>query len=396
MCARFNKAFKKDNATIPKTIIEQLDNELFPDEFEYINYEDACVLSLESIKNFINENSFELPQNLVGKSINQILAYSYNSQEKLKIKEKVEVNIRPFETKIILRHTLNDEEPEIKFTISPPKFKEFDIEIEGNGVYKTVTIKRHPSKDLNIIIFKRINYQDLEIACNINLENSKSNFRVKVNFEQCKSVNDALNNLKLLRAFADKTLNVNGKPIDEVLDDFQFPIDIDSLDYVINFYEKLNEVSKLINIKIKPKEEVLPDDIYNTEILYKCLIEKKPYKEYIEINNLSMTVGKELDIDKIFNNDKFVFKTFEDTEVEILNTKIPLYSILTMYNLIITGETHVKTNEGINYKLECSNSSKKKTYKSCMYFVDEKSRSEYINNHEDINKIFEKAGEFII
>lgn len=152
----------------------------------------------------------------------------------------------------------------------------------------------------------------------------------------------------------------------------------------------------MINIKIKPKEEVLPDDIYNTEILYKCLIEKKPYKEYIEINNLSMTVGKELDIDKIFNNDKFVFKTFEDTEVEILNTKIPLYSILTMYNLIITGETHVKTYEGINYKLECSNSSKKKTYKSCMYFVDEKSRSEYINNHEDINKIFEKAGEFII
>ncbi len=79
-----------------------------------------------------------------------------------------------------------------------------------------------------------------------------------------------------------------------------------------------------------------------------------------------------------------------------METKIPLYSIFTIHDLTITGETHDKVGDSYVYQLECSNLPDKEMYKSCMYFTNSKSRNEYLNKFDNLIEGFSKAKEIKI
>jgi hypothetical protein len=397
MCARFHDAFKRSSAKIPETIIKQLEKQLLPDEFKYEAYEDgSCMLSTDSLKSLFNKDLFELPEYLVGNSYDKILEYSYNSQEKLYLKEKVDINGKLFRTSNILLTSISEDfQGEKNITIAPPEFKSFNINLESNNIIKTITLKRQPSKDIDIIIFKRVDSKDLVIDINTNKENQRAKFYIKINFNDCKSIDQVIDNLEILKALGNKTLKLNGNPISDILHDFDCKIEIDSLDYILNFYKKLNTITQYISININPKEEVYEKDIYNLEVLNKCIIKKEPFKEYIKIDNLSITVDEEVDFINLKSNN-LSFKTIEDTEIEILETKIPLYSILTIHDLTITGETHEKVGDSYVYQLECSNLPDKEMYKSCMYFTNSESRDEYLNKFDNLIDDFSKAKEIKI
>ncbi|GAA0220266.1 abortive infection system toxin AbiGii family protein [Metaclostridioides mangenotii] len=397
MCARFHDAFKRNSAKIPETIIRQLEKQLLPDEFKYEAYEDgSCMLSTDSLKSLLNKDLFELPEYLVGNSIDKILEYSYNSQEKLQLKENVDINGKLFRTSnMLLTSITEDFQGKKNITFAPPEFKSFNINLESNNIIKTITLKRQPSKDIDIITFKRVDSKDLVIDLNINKENQSGKFYIKINFKDCKSIDQVIDNLEILKTLGNKTLKLNGKLISDILPDFNFKIEVDSLDYILNFYKKLNAITQYISININPKEEVYEEDIYNLEVLNKCIIKKEPFKEYIKIDNLSVTVDEEVDFINLKNNN-ISFKTIEDTEIEILETKIPLYSILTIHDLTITGETHEKVGDNYVYQLECSNLPDKEMYKSCMYFTNSKSRNEYLNKFDNLIEEFSKAKEIKI
>lgn len=398
MCARFHDAFKRNSAKIPETIIRQLEKQLLPDEFKYDAYEDgSCMLSTDSLKSLLNKDIFELPEFLVGNSFDEILEYSYNSQEKLQLKEKVDINGKLFRTsRIILTSITEDFQGEKNITLAPAEFKSFNINLESNNIIKTITLKRQPSKDIDIIIFKRVDSEDLVIDIKINKENQSGKFHIKINFKDCKSIDQVIDNLEIFKALGNKTLKLNGKLISDILPDFNFKIEIDSLDYILNFYKKLNKITKSISININPKEEVYEKDIYNLEVLNKCIIEKEPFKQYTKIDNLSVTVDEEVDFISL-KNKNVSFRADEETEIEILETKIPLYGVLTIHDLTITGETHEKIGDSYVYQLECSNFPDKEMYKSCMYFTNSELRDEFLNKFDDnIMDDFSKAKEINI
>lgn len=153
MCANFRKAFESKNMSVPKSILSQLEKDL-PDGFKYKSSDD--------INKIIKKESFILPKKLEDKSINEILQYSYSSQEPLKLKENISLG---------------------EIVLVPSPFCAFNLELSGNGIKKTIIIKRQESKDINRIIFKRVDSRDLDFSYTLNSKSSKINFSININFE---------------------------------------------------------------------------------------------------------------------------------------------------------------------------------------------------------------------
>lgn len=397
MCANFRKAFESKNMSVPKSILSQLEKDL-PDGFKYKSSDDGlCIMVPDDINKIIKKESFILPKKLEDKSINEILQYSYSSQEPLKLKENIPLGDSMLEVKDIFKFPFKAKEISLgEIVLVPSPFCAFNLELSGNGIKKTITIKRQESKDINRIIFKRVDSRDLDFSYTLNSKSSKINFSININFEQCVSIEELIDNLKLYKAFGDGTIKISGIGIDKKGHDFKIDIDRNALDSIIDFYEKLLKITKLLNIDIKPKSSIDNDDIYSVDELYRTLIEKKPYKKYTQINKLNISMLNELDKELISNKEGFAFYSLCEFECSILGCSIDLPSIIAIYNIRITDVKILNSSKYIDYELDISNSKGKKIYSSCMHFKDEDTRDNYIKNIDNIIEELNDTEEIVL
>ncbi len=394
MCANFRKAFESKNISVPDSILKQLEKDL-PDGFKYKSLDDGtCIMIPDDINKIIKKESFVLPKYLENKNINEILQYSYSSQEPLKLKENIPLDDGILIVKDMLKFPFRTEEVSLgEIVLVPSPFYEFNLELSGNGVKKNITMKRQKSKSINQIIFKRVDSRDLDFSYVLDSKSSKIKFRININFEQCDSIEELINNLKLYKSFGDGTIKISGTNIGKEGHNFKINIDRNALDSTIDFYEKLLKITKLINIDIKPKSSIDNEDIYCVEELYRTLIDNKPYKEYIQINKLNITMLDELHKDLISNNEGFAFHSSCKYECNILGYSIELPSIIAIYNIVITDVKILNSNKYIDYELDISNAKGKKIYRSCIHFKDEDAHNNYIKNIGNIIKELEDAEE---
>lgn len=394
MCANFRKAFENKNMSVPDSILKQLEKDL-PDGFKYKSLNDGvCIMIPDDINKIIKKESFILPKELEDKNIKEILQYSYSSQEPLKLKESIPLDDSILEIKDMLKFPFRAEEVSLgEIVLVPSPFHEFDLELSGNGVKKNIIIKRQKSKNTNKIIFKRVDSIDLDFSYILDLESSNINFSININFEKCTSIEELIVNLKLYKSFGDGTIKIFGIDIAKKGHDFKVNIDKNALDSIIDFYEKLLKITKLINIDIKPKSSIDNEDIYCVEELYRTLIDNKPYKEYIQMNKLNITMLNELDKDLILNKKGFAFHSSCKYECDILGYSIELPSIIAIYNIIVTDVKMLNSDKYIDYELDTSNIKGKKIYKSCMHFKDKDAYSNYIKSIDNIIEELKDAEE---
>lgn len=394
MCANFKKAFKKENISVPDSILKQLEKDL-PNGFQYKSLSDgSCVMIPDDVNKIIKKESFIIPDHLVDKDIDEILKYTYSSQEPLKFKKNILVEGEVLKMEDMVKFPFRAEEISFgEVALLPSPFEEFNIGLEAYEVKKNIAMKRQASKNVDRVTFKRVDFNDLDFSYTFDLNNIKINFNIDINFEKCNSIGILLENLKIYKAFAEGSLKLGNINLSDKRHKFKANINKQVIDDMITFYDKLLKITNLINIEIKPKERIDKNDICSVEELYKSLIEKKPYKEYISIDKLNIGASKDIDKEFLSASDGIAFQASCDCEWTVLGTKIVLPSIMVIYNIIVNNIREVDSIDGIEYELDIKNISGEKIYKSIMHFKNNEEHADYIKSVGNVIESLKDAEE---
>ncbi|RDY25396.1 hypothetical protein CHL78_018405 [Romboutsia weinsteinii] len=385
MCANFKKAFQKRETSIPNSILKQLEKDL-PKGFYYKpNNDGACIMIPDDINKIIKKESFIISKELKDKSIDEILQYTYSSQQPLKFKNSIEIDSKIIKVEDMVKFPFSAEKISTsELVLLPIPFEVFTLQLECDNVKKIINVKRQASEDINKINIKSVDSSDLEFSYMMDLKEPKIDFNIDINFESCNSLEQLIENFKLYKAFGEGKLKVAGIDLGDRAHEFKTNINNDAVSDMIDFYQKLLEVTSLIDIKVIPKENISREDIYSLEELYTTLVKQKPYKENININKLNLKASKELDEDIFLGKKGAAFQSSGNFECNILGSTIVLPTIVVIYNIIVTKVNKEKSENIIDYDLDITNMEGKKIYKSCIHFKNKEEHDNYISTVDNI------------
>lgn len=375
---------------IPEQYVNFLNSQL-PNGVKYkIDDEGNC--SITSDNNEIKIGGIKLTPNEEQKKIlgnkydlNDILDYSYNSQQKIQIDlledGYITLNGEKFP---INRITYNPLKPievvDGKIFLIPPKLKEkINLKL-GNGRYeREIVISRIPNNSINTRAFSSEENIPLKINYKINLINNELKLNLSFDLKYANTIRDVVESVYIYNAF------LEGKGyIDDVL--------IDNIKFDRKDYKKYDENSALFWEKvlmieeelgatfIPPMEDVDYEKMVEIEELYQSLIMKKPFKDKNVISsiNANWDFHKEKEIESYINQNLF-FRFTGIYSVDIFGFKKELPALLMVFNSKLLK---IEKKEEITIYLG-DESEEQKRYTSVMCFKNNEELEKYEKESEN-------------
>ncbi|EPY2281843.1 abortive infection system toxin AbiGii family protein [Clostridium sporogenes] len=387
MFSNFKKAFKPNEVSqnIPEEVIKSLNKEL-PEGFRYANIgEGVCAINSVEDKFDLSakiEMPSYLPSDFKPSTIQDVMEFAYRSQRRLKIipNENGCININGKEINVndIIKYPfekiVNNE-----LFISPEPFNPpFTLSIEGNSIKKELLIKRQPYEDMNKSLFKNINNEsiNLEYLIDEKMESMKINF--SINIEKAKSINEVIECLKLYDAFIKKDIKINGMKLSKITNG-----NIKKNENIlktIDFWQKVHVVEQKLNANFNPRIPIKRNDAYVIKKLYRSLIEKKPYKEYIDMNEIEIVAEKNGDI-KI--GSQLEITSIQQSKIEFSEDKFELFDIVGLFGFQIS-DIKIVNKEKNKYKLLIEPIKDEKIYMSTQHFIKLEEAQDHINDVEKL------------
>lgn len=388
MFSDFNKAFKENylKSHIPNEVLESLNKNL-PDGVKYVPREDGiCTIEFEESKSnykFPQINFDRLKESCKNNKIKDpkdLDKYLYNSQKILEFDASDEDTIEYKGKKIKFSDFVIDlyggSKPDHgTFCIVPPEFPEpFEITLRFKGKSKSLSIKRVPNDSITDAKFVSMSESCLNFSYIYNDQKNILTIKLKIEQGNASSIQDIIDAMEIYNSFCDGELYLGDQ---KVYDDNRSFTKI-SENY-ISCWKKLKELQSLLKVEFNPQIKLSNEDQIIILQLYRTLIQKKPYKEYVKLDQIETTGSNKSGIDMI--NKNMAFCCIESIEVNILDVKLELYSLVFFYNNIIK-DCEQKNNKTI---IKFSPMEDKKAYKSVQYFISEKEAHE----KQLENKVFE-------
>ncbi|MCC0762731.1 hypothetical protein IR151_06940 [Clostridioides sp. ES-S-0006-03] len=392
MFANFNKTFKKEKFRIPNSVLAEISKRSLPKGINYIHVDNGVCVVDEDFSNI--ELKLENPSGFEGNTTQELLEYSYRNQEPIKIKDgriKLDENILKLNNLVCL--PFEKEEKAKNFFLIPSQFREFKIFIESNNYKKKILMKRQKYNDKEKQVFKNINDDSFVISYIIDNSMNNITFDININLDKSKDSKEAIMNLNIYKDFLNGIININDFVLEAKVKINKK--EIRAVKSMISFYERILELEKIININIKPLHTIYSNDLINIEKLYRSFFENKPYKEYINLNEIEMTFDKKIDeneLDKKLNEDTNSIIQFCNTEgINLLKTDLEFDSITCFGNISIEDVELISEDEVYIYKIKIKNYRDKRIYKSTIHFKNELEREKYLNSDVDVTKELSEA-----
>ncbi|MCW6059813.1 hypothetical protein LAV35_03415 [Clostridium sporogenes] len=387
MFSNFKKAFKSNEVSqnIPEEIIESLNKEL-PEGFQYANIgEGVCAINSVEDKFDLSakiEMPSDLPSDFKPSTIQDVMEFAYRSQRRFKIipNENGCININGKEINVndIIKYPfekiINNE-----LFISPRPFDNpFCLSIEGNYIKKNFLIQRQPYEDMNKSFFKNVNNESINLKYLIDekIKSMKINFSIDI--EKAKSINEVIESLKLYYAFIKKDIKINGIKLSEI--ENKNNKENENILKTIDFWEEVYSVEKKLNASFNPRIPIKRNDAYVIKKLYRSLIEKKPYKEYIDMNEIEIVAEKIGDI-KI--GSQLEITSIQQSKIEFSEDKFELFDIVGLFGFQIS-DIKIVNKEKNKYKLLIEPIKDEKIYMSTQHFIKLEEAQDHI---KDIEKL---------
>lgn len=395
----------KSQFKIPKQYLEFL-NKRLPEGIKYVADENGnCRITFEGTEMKIG--GFKPIPNAKQKkilgnnySLNNLLDYAYNSQQKIQV-DLVEagyitLNDQRFPINKLEQNPFKPIEiVDGSFYLIPPRFEgNIPIKLSDKKYERVVSVSRVPNDSLDIISFTSKEDEPLRINYKYNKTSKDMKINMSFDLKYAKTIRDVVESIYIYNAFLDGRGYLQGE---------QLKMNLDSKDYKkfdeksALFWEKVLMIETELNVKfVPPQENVEYDKILEIEEMYQSLIEKKPFrdKNIITSINAKWELKDKEDIES--HIDKTLFFQFNATySADIFNCKINLPALIMIFNSkllkvengnnIILGDDSVdnkrytsimcfKNNEELEkYKKEPES-------KRIQLFKDAKRAHEYLNN----------------
>jgi len=392
MFANFEKAFFKKNEMddkIPAEVLTSLGQKRnLPDGLMYADVGNgACAVFASdtekmNLKGFNVEIPNDLPKNFEPTNFHEVMEFMYRTQRKLKVKtskEKVlSLNGKQIHIEDLVQFPLKEAAlDEFELFLDPAPFPPpFTVSLEGNGVVKQFSMQRQPYPDMNKTKFKSINNPAFEISYILNESNRRLTFTFKYNIEHAKDSTEVIEILKLYQACAKQDFKLQGHP---------FPpsnaneTESKSIAQIINFWEKIRALEDVLQVTFIPSSKPDRKDVFNIEKLYRSLVEKRPFKEYVNITDFTLDVSPGFNGDELLNEDGIVLHYSNREEVKVLGVELDLYNIKGYFNFRITHMEPLNA-EKSKYRLFVKPLKEKRIFQSTFMFKTEAEMTNYMSN----------------
>lgn len=405
MFSNFKDTFvKKPQFTMktPESVLDVISKDL-PEGFRYIEDHDGfCRLDCDGVMDFtpvcirLPEEAKSLFAQKNNFSMNDVVAYAYNAQQNIDLIPDKDgcytVNGQKIAAdKFIIAPMKNWQLKDGRMCITAPPFPPpFPIEVAGNGFSLTLMVQRQPVNSITEV--KIATVEEGALSMNYSFDPTKKNGKMKINITMCssKSVSDVLASKEIFNAFIQGKGTLCGMPIktDEENQVSVVP------DEVIQFWHKIVEIEKVFNVKFDASQELVFEDVKRVEELYRCLIEKEPFKTYLKDNTVRGT-GK---FDEILNEEgikvgkEILFEYEERIQMELLGVVLKFSALVGIFDSMI-GEIKMPE-DGISgdFLMKLLPAKGKRMYAATQYYLEEIAPEIARKNHHHIQK-FQEARE---
>lgn len=386
----------------PESVLDVISKDL-PEGFRYIEDHDGfCRLDCDGVMDFtpvcirLPEEAKSLFAQKNNFSMNDVVAYAYNAQQNIDLIPDKDgcytVNGQKIAAdKFIIAPMKNWQLKDGRMCITAPPFPPpFPIEVAGNGFSLTLMVQRQPVNSITEV--KIATVEEGALSMNYSFDPTKKNGKMKINITMCssKSVSDVLASKEIFNAFIQGKGTLCGMPIktDEENQVSVVP------DEVIQFWHKIVEIEKVFNVKFDASQELVFEDVKRVEELYRCLIEKEPFKTYLKDNTVRGT-GK---FDEILNEEgikvgkEILFEYEERIQMELLGVVLKFSALVGIFDSMI-GEIKMPE-DGISgdFLMKLLPAKGKRMYAATQYYLEENAPEIARKNHHHIQK-FQEARE---
>ncbi len=387
----------KSQFSIPPKYIDFLNKDL-PKGIKYVLDERGnCTISSEEseikiggMKVILNEEQKKVLGN--NYQLNDVLDYSYNSQQKIEIEpiEKgfIMLNDKRFPIDKLEYNPLNPIElVDGKFYLIPPKFDcAIQLKLSDGKYQRIMNISRIPNNSIKIWSFQSSKEEPLQISYTMNNNNKEVKINVSFNLNYANSIRDIVESVYIYNAFIDGKGYLQNTLIKAKLDNKQCN-KYDEKSAL--FWEKVLKIESEINKRfIPPKGNIEYEQILEIEELYQMIILKNPIRDKNVISAITANCEYKKDIDDCIN--KPLFFQFDATySTDIFGCKINLPALLMVFNSKIVKIEKDKNESNIILEDE---SDEKKRYTAIRCFKNQEELEKYKEKvNKDIIKIFKEA-----
>ncbi|PHD96624.1 abortive infection system toxin AbiGii family protein [Bacillus toyonensis] len=396
MFANFNKAILNNNqkdTKIPKEVLGSL-NDSLPNDLVYVEVEDGKgVVGLTSNSSAMEFGglSFDLNNDVFAEfkpsNVNEVLEFLYRTQRKYTISkdanEYITINGIKFKIDEVIKDPFKEKEiGKYDITIYPQPFPEpFKLSFEGKGVKKDITFKRQPFADMHKILLKNIDNETFNISCVLDERDKHLKFNFSLNLENTKTVEETIEALNLYYAFVSGDIKLNGAELNKYTIK---QAEKTSVLETIKFWEKVLEIQGKLRVTFIPKSQLEIEDIVLIERLYRTLIEEKPYKEYINISELTLT-GTD-GVGDLLGHSGLSMSFHHHDNVKVFGVDLDLYSIISYFDFKVTD---IKSSEidkdGVSKCILLVEPAEgRRTYQSSIHFSTEQELKDYEVNSTEL------------
>lgn len=292
----FNQAFGKTEQSVPKEVVRELNKEL-PKGYKYVwdnKLEQLIIRPAKSKQPFTYTIEFSTEENNLPANLSDtdLAEYIYRTQKTIKVKHVYAIdkngNKRDVYEDPITHKNVSDKS---EFYISPSPFPPaigmvFTVE-DGENI--EVKIKRQPYESMNHILLENESPSGLKIRWILSeLKESNDQQRqqegdslpsatmtVTATPSKAKSVDDALNGLKILKAFATGNLYIDGHKSEDKQSEGK--LDVNDINDKIDFWTTLKKLQEILNVKFDPGADYPVEDARFAYEIDQSLIENKEH-----------------------------------------------------------------------------------------------------------------------
>lgn len=398
MFSNFKDTFiKKPQYTIepPQAVLDAISKDV-PKGFCYIHdHEGMC--RLETLEGFNLQSGkiclSETAKKVLPKSptLNDIMAYAYNSQADIQFMPDNDgcfmINGEKIKAVDMVRAPMRNIQFEnVKFLLRPEPFPEpFKLKIGCDEYEVELLIKRMPNNSIDIREYESIDDKPISIRYKLN-KLKKILLTINVDIKKANNALEVAQAYHIYNAFIEGKGMINNAKCSQSKMDSVKKISEDA----IEFWDKLVQIEKYFEIQFDISDGITLSDARNIEEIYRCFIEKRPYRND-KIYNSVKGIGKfEQFKENINNNEEIYFEFVTSDVLKLLGRDIYVKALVGIFGAMIDKKKIPVSGECGEFEMFLATVPQKKMYEAVMLFATDEQLNIFRESSEHIN-IMENA-----
>lgn len=389
MFSNFEKAFSEKSAIeepISKEIIASLSEKL-PEGFEYKAVGDgSCGIVPNSSELKLGLN-IKVPDDLLKdfkpSNVKELMEFMYRTQRDFKVitdqEGCISINGMKFKLEDFIKFPLEDITVGKEWFMRAQRFQPpFKVSLIGrSGISKLILMQRQPYADMHKSYFKSVDDNILEISYILDEKNGTIKFTLHINIEKSRSAKKIIDGFKIYQSLSKGEVTFAGIDFSKIITNEE-----NVIEKTIEFWDKILKLEVKLDVEFSLDFPITIEDATLIEKLYRSFVEEKPYKQYVNLEKITLDNSGKLNKEELLNNKGIVLQMVQKSKQKIWGAELNMYDSIALCDLEISDI--VLTKDMKKHELLLRPTTDKGIYESIRHFNKKEEASDYMKCTTDL------------